>query len=356
TDTTFQDTTAAAPDVTTVDPGGCFSKPQTQITFKYYHYWVRARLNSCESDPGGGDRGHRGTAKSSDILAGVDDFTVTGLLVPAGTFATLETRDAPPRQDSRRAAAFGNAAILACCAFALLLLRKRRALLQYGVLWRYVMVCVCFALVLIASNAQEISPAADQSTPLAVARAAVNYVLSGDMNGLLALYHPESENGRSLRRIEEQQRERFELFAEYLGSSMQAVQEALAIEASYGEEVVDGETVKIPVTFKSAKKSDFAHEGVMIMKQAGLPDKPGVAWYLFEDGMNTFVAAAEAASPDLADQLAAMRAELNARLLAMVEQAEERDRALAMASPAECAALFLRHTRGSDIDAAMRLA
>jgi len=90
--TTFADATAAAPSVETVNPGGCFSGPQTQVVFQYYYYWVRARLDdTCMSEASGGDRGHRGEAKG----AAASDI-------------------APAEQQSRPVTAGSDAATLAC--------------------------------------------------------------------------------------------------------------------------------------------------------------------------------------------------------------------------------------------------
>jgi len=203
--------------------------------------------------------------------------------------------------------------------------------------------------------AQEAAAPVDRTNPLPVARAVVTSVIAGDVKGLLDLYHPESRNGQDLKRLEEQYKGHFDLLVEYLSRTTKTVCDALQVEPSFGEVTLEGDEALVPVAFRSRVQSDFTYEFTMRMKQAGLPDGTGTAWFVFEDGMDDFYVRAEEASADIDAQMDAMRQELNTRALALLEEQEKQDRAAALQSPAGSAALFVLYLVEANPQGAVRL-
>lgn len=219
------------------------------------------------------------------------------------------------------------------------------------------MIVIIIGIVLLSGfgAAQDAAAPVDQTSPLSVARAAVESVITGNVKGLLDLYHPESRNGQDLRQLEEQYKGHFDLLVEYLSRSTKTVCDTLQIEPSFGEVAIEADTALVPVTFKSRVMSDFSFAFTMRMKQAGLPDGTGTAWYVFEDGMDDFYERAESASTELDAQMDVIREELNTRALALLQEQETQDRAVALASPAASAALFIRYLAEANPQGAIRL-
>lgn len=176
---------------------------------------------------------------------------------------------------------------------------------------------------------------------VAAARTALEKFQSGDAEGLVGLYHPESDDGVLYARMKRDARVRYDTLIDFVSKTAKEVSELLQLKAEFGEPAMEEDVAQVPVKLTSAANPDYAYEFKMAMKLGPAPSGEGTAWLIWEDGMEGFFNSIEQTNADVATVMTTKTEEMQDQLQERMDAAAAAKRVEAWKSPEGCARTYL---------------
>lgn len=200
---------------------------------------------------------------------------------------------------------------------------------------------IIVAAVLIGAGMRAVWAQDVPSAPVVAARAAFEKFQTGDAEGLINLYHPESADGRLYARMKRDARVRYNTLIEFVSGTAQEITELLQLKTEFGEPVMEEDIAQVPIKLSSAVNPNYSYDFKMAMKLGPAPSGEGTTWLIWQDGMEGFFKSVEQTNADVATVITTKTEQMQDQLEERMEAEAKEKRVEAWKSPENCTRMYL---------------